>query len=214
MARRLLPLSGAVSVALFVVALPLLGGTNTPGTKDSAAKVTSFYLEHHARQSVAAVLLSVAAGFLALFAVSVWGAADGASPWRRVFAVGAVIEVTGLLAAASIHLALSEGVHDGIAPGGIQALNALDNNDYLPFLIGVAVMMAGAAGAMIPMRGVERILGWAALVIAVASLTFTPVAFFAYLASGIWIVTASILLSRRAGAHARPDRTAARPVAA
>ena len=27
MARRLLPLSGAVSVALFVVALPVLGGT-------------------------------------------------------------------------------------------------------------------------------------------------------------------------------------------
>jgi hypothetical protein len=214
MARRLLPLSGAVSVAIFVVALPVLGGTDTPGTKDSAAKVTSFYLEHHVRQSVAAVLLSVAAGFLALFAVSVWGASDETSPWRRVFAVGAVIEATGLLAAATVHLALSEGVHEGIAPGGIQALNALDNNDFLPFLIGVAVMMAGAAGAMIPLRGADRVLGWAALVLAVASLTFTPVAFFAYLGSGVWIVAASILLSRRAGAQVRPDRTAVRPVTA
>jgi hypothetical protein len=211
MVRRLLPLSGAVSVALFVVALPVLGGTDTPGTKDSAAKVTSFYLEHHVRQSVAAVLLAVAAGFLALFAVSVW---DGASPWRRVFAVGAVVEVTGLLAAATLHLALSEGVHEGIAPAGVQALNALDNNDFLPFLIGVAVMMVGAAGAMIPLRGAERILGWAALVLAVASLTFTPVAFFAYLGSGVWVVATSILLSRRAGAQARPNRPAAQPVTA
>lgn len=214
MARRLLPLSGAVSVAIFVVALPVLGGTETPGTKDSAAKVTSFYLEHHVRQSVAAVLLAVAAGFLALFAVAVWGAADVTSPWRRAFAVGAVIEVTGLLAAATVHLALSEGVHEGIAPGGIQALNALDNNDFLPFLIGVAVMMAGAAGAMIPTRGAERILGWAALVLAIASLTFTPVAFFAYLGSGVWIIVTSILLSRRAGTQARPDRATARPVTA
>jgi hypothetical protein len=214
MVRRLLPLSGAVSVALFVVALPVLAGTNTPGTKDSAAKVTSFYLEHHTRQSVAAVLLSVAAGFLALFAASVWSAADVTSPWRRVFALGAVIEVTGLLAAATLHLALSEGVHESIAPGAIQALNALDNNDFLPFLIGVAVMMAGAAGAMIPLRGAERVLGWAALALAVASLTFTPAAFFAYLGSGVWILTASILLSRRAGTQTGLAPAAAQPVTA
>lgn len=205
MSRRLLPLSGGVSVALVAVAFGWLGGTNTPGTKDSAAKITSFYLAHHTRQSLAAVALTLAAGFLVLFAAAAWGTGGKRSPWRLLFVAGAVVEAVGLTTAATVHLALSEGVHDGIAPSAVQALTALDANDFLPFLIGVAIMLAGAAGAMIPMHGVERALGWSALVLAVASLTFTPAAFFAFLGTGVWIVVASVVLSLRAGEEARPE---------
>lgn len=214
MSRRLLPLSGAVSVGLVVLAIGWLGGTDTPGTKDSAATIRSFYLAHHTRQSLAAVVLSVAAAFLVVFAISFWSAGEGRSPWRLLFVLGAVVEATGLLAAATIHLALSEGVHDGVAPAAIQALNALDANDFLPFLIGIALLMAGAAGSLIPLRGAERILGWTALVLAVATLTFTPAAFFGFLASGAWVITASIVLALRAPDQQRPGAVPAQAVTA
>jgi len=214
MARRLLPLSGAVSVGLIVLGIGWLGGTDTPGSKDSAAKISAFYLPHHTRQSLAAVVLCVAAGFLVGFAASFWSAGEIRSPWRLLFVLGATVEATGLLAAASIHLALSEGVHDGVAPAAVQALNALDNNDYLPFLIGVALMMAGAAGSLIPMHGAERMLGWTALVLALAMVTFTPAAFFGFLASGVWVIAASIVLTLRAWEERRTDGVSAQAVTA
>ena len=199
MLNRLLPLSGSVFVALTVVAFAWLGGS-TPGGKDPAAKVTAFYTAHHGRESAAAYVLCVAAAFLVLFAASVWRRAE-ASVWRFVFVAGGAVASAGFLVGATIHLALSEGVHDGIGPSATLALNALDANDYLPFGIGMAVMLLGAAGLAIPRRGVERVLGWSALVLAVAS--FTPVGFVAFVLSGVWVIATGIVLSLRAAAEMR-----------
>ena len=152
MLNRLLPLSGTVFVALTVVAFGWLGG-NTPGGKDSAAKVTSFYLAHHARESAAAYVICIAVAFLVLFVVSAWRQTGALSLWHLVFVAGGTVAAVGFLAAGAIHLALSEGINDGIGSSAALALNALDANDYLPFSIGIAVMLLGAAGLAIPRRG-------------------------------------------------------------
>ena len=211
MSRRLLPLSGCVSVVLFVLVLSWLAG-NTPGTKDSAAKVTSFYLAHHTRQNVGSVALCIGAVFLVLFAATAWKEVEGGRPWRLVFVSGAAVAAAGFLAAAGIHLALSEGVHARIAPSAVQALNVLDANDYLFFAFGMAIMLLGAAGMLIPRHGVDRVFGWAALVLAVA--IATPIGFVGFLGSGIWVVVASIVLSVRAGEETRPAAVGANAVTA
>jgi hypothetical protein len=197
MLNRLLPLSGSVFVVLTVIAIGWLGGS-TPGTKDSAAKVTSFYTAHHGRETAAVYVMCIAVAFLALFAASVWRQADAGSVWRLVFVAGGAVAATGFLVAATMHLALSEGVHDGIGPSAAVALNALDANDYLPFGIGIGIMLLGAAGLAIPRRGAERVLGWSALVLAVAS--FTPVGFVAFALAGIWVIATGVVLSARATA--------------
>ncbi len=204
MLKRLLPLSGVVFVGLVAVAFAALGG-NTPDGNASADKVTSFYLAHNGAQTAAAYVLAVGVGFLALFAVAAWRhAAPGI--WRLLFVTGAAIAAAGFLAASTLHLALSEGVHHHIAPAASQALNELDAYDFLPFSIGIGIMLLGAAGLGIPQRGLERVLGWSALVLGIGA--FTPLGFFTFLASGVWIVVASIGLTvldarEPAGSHSR-----------
>lgn len=191
MSKRLLPLSGIVFVGLVAVAFAALGG-NTPDGNASAEKVTSFYLAHNGAQTAAVYVLAAGVGFLALFAVAAWQQAPPGM-WRLLFVAGAAIAAAGFLAASALHLALTEGVHHHIAPAAAQALNELDAYDYLPFSIGIAIMLLGAAGLGIPRRGLERVLGWSALVLGIGA--FTPLGFFTFLASGVWIVVASIGLT-------------------
>jgi hypothetical protein len=191
MLNRLLPLSGIVFVTLVAVAFAALGG-NTPGGDASAERVTSYYLAHNGAETAAAYVLAIAVGFLALFAVAAWRqAAPGM--WRLLFVTGAAIAAAGFLAAATFHFALTSGVHHHVLPATAQALNELDAYDYLPFSIGVGIMLVGAAGLAIPKRGLERALGWSALVLGIGA--FTPLGFFTFLASGVWIAVASIALT-------------------
>ncbi len=191
MLNRLLPLSGTVFVVLVAVAFAALGG-NTPGGDASAAKVTSYYTAHNGAETAAVYVLAIAVGFLALFAVAAWRRATP-SPWRLLFVSGAAIAAAGFLGAATLHFALVEGVHHHVAPSAAQALNELDAYDYLPFSIGIGIMLVGAAGLGIPQRGVERVLGWSALVLGLGA--FTPLGFFTFLGAGVWFVVASVALT-------------------
>ena len=72
-------------------------------------------------------------------------------------------------------------------------------------------MLLGAAGAMLPAASGVRWLGWIALVLGV--LMFTPVGFFAFLGSGLWIALASVAMTMHVSA--RSPRVCARaPLAA
>ena len=66
------------------------------------------------------------------------------------------------------------------------------------FNSGFGVMMIGAAGCLLPRTGLDRWLGWAALVLGIA--LFIPFAdFIALLATGLWIVVRSVTLYREHG---------------
>jgi hypothetical protein len=209
MSRRLLPLSGAVSFALLALTIAWLVGS-TPDTKASGAEVAAFYHAHHIRENVAALVLCIASVLLVVFAAHAWRSEAERSSWRFVFVGGAAVAAAGFLAAAGIHFALSEGVHDGIAPAAAQALNVLDENDYFLFAFGMAAMLVGAAGLLVPRRGLDRVLGWAALALAI--LTATPIGFVGFIGSGVWLLVASLVLVAR---ERRPvGRVAGRTVAA
>jgi hypothetical protein len=75
----------------------------------------------------------------------------------------------------------------------MQTLNAIDSQAWVGFTGGIGVMLLGAAGSMLPARSGVRWLGWIALVLGV--LMFTPVGFFAFLGSGLWIALASVALT-------------------
>jgi hypothetical protein len=194
MARRILPLSGLVAVALVLTAfLPLNG--NSPDTDASAQKVASFYLAHHGRETAGAFVVAAAALFLVLFGAGLYralrGPEDGGSaPWALVFFGGSVIAAVGFLAAAAIRLALVDGVHDHASIVATQAVNVLDSDDFLTFSLGTGIMVLGAGAALVTRRDAFRWLGWAGLAIGI--LDFTPLGFFAFGAAGAWVVVASI----------------------
>jgi membrane-bound ClpP family serine protease len=84
---------------------------------------------------------------------------------------------------------------DNIPASAMQALNALDNDFFLPFSTGIIVLVL--ATSLITLRGtlLPRWLGWVGIVLFVVS--FTPVGFVAFGLSGIWIIVVSILLYLR-----------------
>jgi hypothetical protein len=193
--KRIAPLAGVVFVAISVVAIAILGG-NTPDGTASPATVTSFYMDHHGAQAAAAHILPIGTVFLVVFAAGTYVAlpkrrGDLAKLGEIVFLIGAAVTAATLLAAASLHLALTEGVHDKISPVAAQALNAIDNHND-PLFVGIGILLIGGAVAMIPHRGALRWLGWIALVAGVV--TFTPLGFFAVLVGLLWIIATGIFL--------------------
>lgn len=204
--QRLAPLSGIVFVVLVVLGFGPIGG-NTPETKDSPAKITSFWADHHDKEFAAAIVVLFGVLFLAIFVASLRdrarGAGGGRELWSNLILVGGSVAVAGFLAAVVFHTALADGGNRHISGDAMVALTALDSNSFFTFGIALAIMLLGAAGATIRTGTLPNWLGWAALVIGIAS--FTPLGFIAFGLTGIWIIIASILMSRSA---ASPTATA------
>ena len=83
-----------------------------------------------------------------------------------------------------------------------MALNALNSDLFFPVAVGTAVFNLGLALAILRHGGLPRPLGWLALLVGIAGLT--PAGFFAFLATGIVVVWASIALTMRATATDSP----------
>jgi hypothetical protein len=200
--RQVAPLSGVVFVVLAVVAFVVLGGS-TPDIKASPAKITSFYVKHHSKEEAAAHLLAIAVAFLAVFAASCWPLIrDAHRLWSALFFGGGLIAAAGFLVGAGIHLALADGANHHLDPASLQTLNALDSDDYIAFVVGIGIMLLGAAGAMIPLAGALRWLGWIALVLGIA--VFTPAGFIGFIGSAVWIIVVSVVLFLRAAEGVTP----------
>jgi hypothetical protein len=198
MTARLLPLSGAAFVIGAVAAIVVLGG-DTPGGNSSAARVSSFYQAHQNRQNLAAFVLAASLPLLVFFgvslALSLWPAGVRRPVWQVVLVAGSVLAAGAFALSAFIHFALADSA-DSVSASTAQALNALDADNWIAFNSCLGVMMFGAAGSLIPRTGTYRILGWIALLLAIALLI--PFAdFFGLLLTAIWIIVVSVMLFRR-----------------
>ena len=208
-ARQLLTLSGLASVILLVIAFAGIT-QSTPDTSEGAAAIKAFYVDHASREQAAAYIVALAVPFLLFFAAAVRATlveSNGGKStlWHNIFLGGALVAAAGFLIAACFHLALTSSPED-MSASSMQALNALDSESWVGFTGGLGVMLLGAAGAMLPAQSGMRWLGWIALVLGV--LIFTPVGFFAFLGSGLWIALTSVALTMRlrarpAGLHER-----------
>jgi hypothetical protein len=199
-ARRLLPLSGVVFVALVVISFAGLGG-DTPGAEDSPAAITAFYDSPQWRNIVAALFIAAAAPFLVIFGVSLasalWPADGGRRPlWQVGLVAGSAVAGAAWLVTAFIHFAVVDAANqDGMTAGAVQSLNVLDADSWIIFNSGMGVLMLAAAGALL-VRRVHPVLAWIALVDGIA--LFIPYAdFFGLIVSGLWVIAMSVTLARR-----------------
>ena len=81
------------------------------------------------------------------------------------------------------------------------AINALDNDNFLAFSVPLGIMLFGAAGSVLTGGGLPKWMAWLAILLGI-TLLHGPVGFFGFCLTGIWIIIASILMYRRAGAAA------------
>lgn len=202
---RFAPLTGIAFVVLLFIGFGPVGG-ETPGTDDSAAKISAFYHDHQTKEVVAAVIVALAVIFFAMFIVALRdhlrGLGERGDFWPTVALVGGVVSIAGFCLAITVHAALVDGSHNELPGDAMIALNALDNWDFFAFAFPLAIMLFGSAGSILKGgAALPKWLGWLALVIGI--LYFAgPAGFFGFLLTGIWIIIASILMYRRAGAAA------------
>jgi hypothetical protein len=192
--ERLAPLTGLVFVAI-VVAVFAIGGS-TPGDHDSAREVQDFYGQHHDKHMLLAFIMAISIPFL-LFFVSILRyelrRAGGTGQLANAAFAGGVLAAAGFGILAFVHLALADAGDSVKTIGTTQALNVLDNNDFLPMAAGMGVLVLAAGLSTVRHGGLPKWLGWVGVVIGVAA--FTPAGFFAFLLSGIWVLIVSILLT-------------------
>jgi hypothetical protein len=193
--ERLAPLTGVVFVAI-VVAVFAIGGS-TPGDHDTAQQVQAFYGPHHSKHTALAFILALSLPFL-LFFVSILRyelrRAGGTGQLANAAFAGGVVAAVGFGILAFVHLALADAAANANTIGTTQVLNVLDSNDFIPVAAGMGLLVLGAGLSSLRHGGLPRWLGWAGVVIGV--IAFTPAGFFAFLASGIWVALAGILLTQ------------------
>jgi hypothetical protein len=193
--ERLAPLTGVVFVAI-AVAVFAIGGS-TPSDHDTAQEVQSFYGQHHDKHMILAFILALSIPFLLFFVSSLryeLRRAGGTGQLANAAFAGGVLAAAGFGILAFVHYALADAADSANTIGTTQVLNVLDNTDFIPMVAGVGVLVLGAGLSTVRHGGLPTWLGWVAVVIGIVA--FTPAGFFAFLASGIWIAFASILLTQ------------------
>jgi hypothetical protein len=198
--RRLLPLTGIGFVAMIVLAVLLAAGT--PATTASGAKVATYYDSHQARMVAISFVFMAAALLFVIFASTLGRVLSptedrSRSIWGQVLFGGAVLFAAAAGVVAALNFALADSPTK-ISEPALQALNLFLGDSWAFWNGALGVFMLGAAGAWLGSTLGVRWLGWVALVLGLA--LFIPFAdFFAFLASGLWIVGASIVLFNRTG---------------
>ncbi|WDV50752.1 hypothetical protein PV963_10460 [Streptomyces coeruleorubidus] len=198
---RIAPLTGLVAVVLTLVAFLLTG--DTPDYDATGSQVRAFYVDREAQTGVSVYLLALAAVFFVFFAAHlarVVRDVPASGGWlHRVVLGGGLLLAIGFLTGAALTLTLVDLADEPTVSGpALQALNTLNENFYIPFVGGMALMLLGTGLATVraAVSPLPRWLAWAAVVIGV--LMFIPwIGFFAFMAAGLWVVVTSIVLSSR-----------------
>jgi hypothetical protein len=133
-------------------------------------------------------------------------AVPGRSVLPTVAFAGGVVTAAGFVVAATLHFALADYASD-IQPAAAQAINAIDNDFFLPFTTGLAVLLLATSLVVVRAKVVLPVwLGWVGIVLFVVF--FTPAGFVAFGLSGIWVIVASVLLYLRGETGAVAPRPA------
>ena len=197
--KQIGPLTGILFVALVIVAFVVSG--ETPDVDDSAQTVVSFYVDNDSEQLIAAAVLALGCVALIFFLGSLRlvlrAAAGDQGGLSTVTLLGGLGIAVGSSIFAGIGFTLGDAADD-LPASATLALNALNSDLFFPVAVGAATFNLGLGLAVLRHGGLPRLLGWLAIVVGIAGLT--PAGFFAFLATGIVIVWASIALTMQAAA--------------
>jgi hypothetical protein len=201
------PLTGIVFVLLVAVAFIVSG--ETPSTDDSRQEIVSFYLDNDSEQAAAAAILALATVAFLFFLGSLRNALRAApgdeGGLSTVTLLGGLMIAVGASIFAGIGFTLGDAA-DELDESAIVTLNALNSDMFFTVAVGTAVFNLGLALAILRHGALPRALGWVALVVGIVGLT--PLGFFAFLATGIVVIWASVVLAQRATASAAPPPAA------
>jgi hypothetical protein len=191
------PASGVIFVVFLAVGIII---QSTPNTNKSPAYILAWYnVSSHKRQlGIGAVLTDIAIVF-GLFWFGYlrdrWGRTDIGARLSTVLLVGAGIFATGgLMFNGAIFALLDSPKH--MSADTAQTLNFLQSDlGAAALTVGISILMVAAGMIILKTRILPVWLAWVSFVLAVVALA-GPIGFFAFLATGIWILIVAFLMWR------------------
>jgi hypothetical protein len=188
------PASGVLAGVL--IAIAFFAGPSSPGDSATGAQVIAWYGSHHTSDFVFDLIGGLAVLFLVLFAVALARQVRTGDRWLAHGALaGAAFGGVGFLTALGFDTILAQD-HSRLTVASAQTLNLLENDFFLPILIGFALFgiltgLAVVAGKILP-----KWMGWVMFVFGLACLA-GPIGFFGTLATVLWALVAGIWMVKQ-----------------
>jgi len=195
------PLTGILFIVLLFVSFIVTG--EPKDATHSPTEIAQWYSDNKDSAEIGAFISVLAALVLIFFGAylkKVLEAAGGGSMLPTLVLIG--VTIVGISAAIDNMLVFvaAERVDD-IPASGIQTIQAIFDNDFLPFLLGIMVFLWSVGLSVLQTGALPKWMGWLAVVLAVISL-LGPIGFAAVIGAAVWVLLASIILTlqaRRAG---------------
>jgi hypothetical protein len=204
----LVPLiSGLGFAVLLIVSFIVIGSPK--GADNPAQEVAQWYSDNKDAAEIGAFISAVAAAFLIFFGAYLRKVFEpGAGLMLSILPlIGIAIVAIGAAIDATLIFVSAEAVDDISAPQ-IQTIQAIWDNDFVPFLLGVIVFNWSVGFAVLRSGVLPKWLGWWGIVFGVLSLA-GPIGFIGAPGAGLWVIIASIMLSTRARSGSAPAQPAA-----
>jgi hypothetical protein len=194
--EMLAPLTGVALIVVVILGFAI--GGEPPGADSSAEEIVDFYVDNDSSVMFGAALEGFAATLLIFFAGflrQVLRAAEGEGHMLSAVAMaGAIVIAVGLAFDATLSFALAETAED-LEPASVQTLQALWENDFVPFAVGFQVFLLASGISILRHGALPKWLGWVAIVLAVIAIT--PIGFIAAGLGTVWILIVSVISTLR-----------------
>jgi hypothetical protein len=192
--ERVAPLAGVLFTVIFAVAFLVSGAT--PDTKATGQEVISHY-DDSGQILISLLGLALGAVVFMFFAGALRSRLRATGPdWLASVAFGgAVVYTVGLALFAMSQIALLDAANLG-QPEVAQALNVIDNDNFFPAVIGLAVVLLATGWHALASRSLPSWLGWVSVVLGVLAMA-GPAGFIAFLLFPVWVLVVAITLYRQ-----------------
>ena len=188
------PASGVLTAVL--VAIAFFAGPNSPGSDATGAQVIAWYGSHHTSDFVFDLIGGLAVLFLVLFAVALARQVRTGDRWLAHGALGgAVFGGVGFLTSIGFDTVLAQD-HNHLTVASAQTLNLLENDFFLPILVGFALFGILTGLAVLVGRILPKWMGWVMFAFGLATLA-GPIGFFGLLATLLWALVAGIWMVKQ-----------------
>jgi hypothetical protein len=193
----LVPLTGLAFIVVGAISF-VIGGQ--PKSADHAPAVISAWYVANKDSVQAGAFIGVAAiVLLVFFGAYLRRLLRAAAPDNELLSLvsfaGILLVAVGAAIDTTILIALGEAADD-INPIGVQSLQALWDNDFVPLAMGCVLFLLGTGLSVLRSGVLPKWSGWVMVVLGV--LGFTPIGFVSAIGAALTVLVLSIALSLRA----------------
>jgi hypothetical protein len=195
----LVPLLGVAFLVVLIISFIVQG---EPKDADRpASEIVDWYVDNKDAVEISAVIAAIAGLLLVFFGAYLRrffdAAAGGTSMLPILVLIGlSIVAVAGAIDSTILFATAEAADHrDNIDPSSIQTMQALWDNDFVPFILGTNVFLWSVGILTIRTGALPKWLGWVAILLGIVG--FTPIGFAAAIGAAVWILIVSILLSVR-----------------